>query len=335
MTDLRLLPKVELHLHLDCCLSYDLIRRLDPSVTPERFRQDFVAPPKCRDLAEYLRTPPNHVALLQTEEALRLAVADLFAQLAADNVIYAEIRFAPLLHTRRGLSTQQVVAAVAGAVARNSTATGIGARVILCTLRHFTEAESLETVRLAAAFRDTHVAAFDIAGDEAGYPLAAHLAAFEFAAREGIPYTVHGGEARGPESMWELIRHFRPARFGHGVRSIEDPALVAHLREAGIHLEVCPSCNVQIGIAPDYAGHPVDRLYRAGVSLGINTDTRTISDITLTQEYERLAATFGWTAVDFRQANLNAARAAFLSDIDRDRLARRLLVGYAEVTTAE
>ena len=118
--NLRALPKIELHLHLDCCLSYDVVQRLDPSVTPEAFARDFVAPPKCRSLAEYLRTPPHHVALMQSEEALRLVVDDLFAQLARDGVIYAEIRFAPLFHTRRGLSSEQVVAIVDDAVARRA-----------------------------------------------------------------------------------------------------------------------------------------------------------------------------------------------------------------------
>lgn len=336
MTDLRLLPKVELHLHLDCCLSYDLVHGLDPRVTPEIYRREFVAPPKCRDLADYLRIPPRHVALLQTADALRLAVADLFAQLAADNVIYAEIRYAPLLHTQAGLTAEQVVATVTDAVARESAASGIAAGVILCTLRNFDEAQSLTTVRLAANLRGAPVVnAFDIAGDEAGFPLTGHLAAFAFARREGIPYTVHGGEARGPESMWELIRQFRPVRFGHGVRSIEDPALVAYLRDAGIHLEVCPSCNVQINVAPDYASHPVDRLYRAGISLGINTDTRAISDVTLTQEYERMHATFGWDVADFRQANLNAARAAFLPEREREQLVNRLLRGYPSSVTPD
>ena len=206
------LLKIESHLHLNCCLSYDAVRRLAPEVTSEAFARDFIAPPKCRSLAEYLRTPPHHVALMQSEEALRLVVDDLFAQLARDGVIYAEIRFAPLFHTRRGLSSEQVVAIVDDAVARASAASGIEARIILATLRHFSEAQSLETVRLVERFRGTRVAAFDIAGDEAGYPLDAHLAAFRFAIEHGIPRTAHAGEAAGPASVWETLRLLQPPR---------------------------------------------------------------------------------------------------------------------------
>ena len=220
--NLRTLPKIELHLHLDCCLSYEVVRRLAPDVTTEAFARDFVAPPKCRSLAEYLRTPPHHVALMQSEEALRLVVDDLFAQLARDGVIYAEIRFAPLFHTRRGLSSEQVVAIVDYAVAQASAASGIEARLILATLRHFSEAQSLETVRLVERFRGTHVVAFDIAGDEAGYPLDAHLAVFRFASSAASRARRTPVKRAARESVWETLRLLQPTRIGHGIRSIED-----------------------------------------------------------------------------------------------------------------
>jgi adenosine deaminase len=327
--NLHTLPKIEFHLHLDCCLSYDVVRRLAPDITPEAFARDFVAPPKCRSLAEYLRTPPHHVALMQSEEALRLVVDDLFEQLARDGVIYAEIRFAPLFHTRGGLSSEQVVAIVDDAVARASAASGIEARLILATLRHFSEAQSLETVRLVERFRGTHVAAFDIAGDEAGYPLDAHLVAFRFAIEHSIPRTAHAGEAAGPASVWETLRLLQPSRIGHGIRSIEDETLMAHLVATGVHLEVCPSCNVQTDVVATYEDHPVDRLYRRGISLGISTDTRTITDVTLTQEYQRLHGTFGWGAEEFVAVNLNAIRAAFVEPDVKQALEQRLREQYS------
>ena len=328
--DFRVLPKIELHLHLDCCLSYEVVRRLAPDVTPEAFARDFVAPPKCRSLAEYLRTPPHHVALMQSEEALRLVVDDLFAQLARDGVIYAELRFAPLLHTRRGLAIEQVVAIVDDAVARAKANTGIEARLILATLRHFSEAQSLETVRLVERFRGTRVAAFDIAGDEAGYPLDAHLAAFHFAIEHDIPTTAHAGEACGPASVWETLRLLQPTRIGHGVRSVEDEALMAHLAATGVHLEVCPTCNAQTDVVATYEDHPVDRLRRQGISLGISTDTRTITEVTLTMEYERLHDTFGWGADEFLATNLDAIRAAFVEPSLKQALEQRLREQYHE-----
>jgi adenosine deaminase len=216
-------------------------------------------------------------------------------------------------------------------VARASAARGIEARIILATLRHFSEAQSLETVRLVEKFRGTHVAAFDIAGDEAGYPLDAHLAAFRFAIEHGIPATAHAGEAAGPSSVWETLRLLQPARIGHGIRSIEDEPLMAHLAATGVHLEVCPTSNVQTDVVAAYSDHPVDRLYRQGLSLGINTDTRTVTDVTLTQEYKRLHATFGWGAHEFLAVNLNALAAAFVEPSMKQALEQRLREQYGRL----
>jgi adenosine deaminase len=243
------------------------------------------------------------------------------------------MRFAPLQHLQGGLSAEQVVEIVEAAVTSGNAKGGVQGygpqgRVILCTLRHFSEAQSLETVRLVEQFRGTNVVAFDIAGDEAGYPVTAHRPAFVYAIEHRIPRTAHAGEACGPGSVWQTLSDFRPSRIGHGVRSIEDGALLAHLRYAGIHLEVCPSCNVQIDVAPDYASHPVDRLYRSGVSLGISTDTRTITDVSLTTEYGRMHETFGWDVPEFRAVNLNAARACFLPDAERRQLTELVEMAY-------
>lgn len=322
------LPKVELHLHLDCSLSYSVVSQIDPSITPEEYRANFIAPDKCVNLADLLTRASRGVALMQTEEQLRLVTLDLFERLRIDHVLYAEIRFAPFLHTEKGLSAREVVAAVEAATAGAVRGTGIEARLILCTLRHFSAARSLETVRLAEDFRGTYVAGLDIAADEAGYPIDAHVAAFRYARDRGIPCTAHAGEARGPDSVWETLQHFGPSRLGHGVRSIEDPALIEHLRESRIHLEVCPTCNVQTDIYDTYADHPIDRLYRAGISVGVNTDARTMTDITLSREYEKLHRTFGWDTEDFYQCNRNALEAAFLPDDVRDGLLARLADGY-------
>jgi adenosine deaminase len=181
------LPKVELHLHLDCSLSYAVVSQIDPSITLEEYRAGFVAPAKCVDLADCLTRASRGVALMQTEEQLRLVTFDLFEQLYQDNVLYAEIRFAPLLHTLQGLSARRVVASVEAATAQAVRSTGIEARLLLCTLRQFSAAQSLETVQLVEDFRGTYVAGFDIAADEAGYPIDAHVSAFQVARDRGIP----------------------------------------------------------------------------------------------------------------------------------------------------
>jgi adenosine deaminase len=318
------LPKIELHVHLDCCLSYDVVRSLEPSISPERYREEFIAPRRCTNLADFLTRAPKGFGLMQNERALRLVTADLFRQFQVDNVIYGEIRFAPLLHLSGGLAPESVVEIVNHEVTAQTRKTGVEARLILCTLRHFTAEQSDRTARLVARFRGTKVAALDLAGSEAGFPITAHISAYEFARQNDLHRTAHAGEACGPESVWETLRLLQPTRIGHGVRSIEDDALIATLREQHIHLEVCPSSNLQTAMYPDMSDHPVDRLYRAGISVGINTDARTITDITLEQEYDHLRRAFGWTDGQFLQCNLNALQAAFISDDLKSQLSARL-----------
>jgi adenosine deaminase len=326
--DWTVFPKVELHLHLGCSLSYEVVSRIDPSITLEQYRRDFIAPARCVDLTDYLTRAPSSYPLMQTEEHLRLVTLDLFEQLRRDNVLYAEIRFAPLLRSERGLSPRQVVACVEAATAEAVRSTGVEARLILCTLRYYSTAQSLEAVRLVEEFRGTYVAGFDIAADRPGNVIDDHVAAFQYAHDHGIPCTAHAGESRGVENVWETVQHFAPSRLGHGVCSIEDPALLEHLRQHQIHLEACPTCNVQTNCYDTYADHPIDRLLRAGISVGVNTDARTISNITLSQEYEKLHRTFGWDSQDFYHCNRNALQAAFVPDDERDRLLARLADGY-------
>lgn len=326
--NLELLPKVELHLHLDCSLSYEAVKQIDPDFTPDRYVREIMAPQKVTDLADYLDRTRRSVALLQTESALRIAVHDLFHQLAADNVIYAEIRFAPLLHTEQGLSPENVVRAVLDATNRAVRETGVEARLILCTLRHFTEQQGLVTARLVERFQDTRVAALDLAGDEAGFELGPHIAAFEYLIARNIPRIAHAGESAGPESVREVVQWLQPARIGHGVRSIDDPLLVSLLRQTGIHLEVCPTCNVQIDIFKSYKEHPIDRLYRIGLQLSVNTDARAVTPTTLGADYKQLRQAFGWGPTEFLASNLHAVRAAFVPVEMKRTLAQRLKRGY-------
>jgi adenosine deaminase len=329
----RRLPKVELHAHLDCGLSYEVVHRLDPSVSSATFRETFIAPGKCSDLHDYLRYPPREVALMQTAEQLRLVTLDAIEQLRRDGVIYAELRFAPFQHLQGGLSLEQVVAAVDGAAAEGQARTGVEVRLILCTLRHFSTEQGIETATLGArcaAAPGSAVVALDLAGDEANFPLAPHVPAFAYAAAHGLSRTAHAGEASGPASVCETLAALHPARIGHGVRSAEDDELVARLARERIHLEACPTSNVQTNVCATYADHPIDRLCRAGVSIGVSTDTRTVSDVTLSREYARLRAAFHWTDADFLRRNLDANEASFASTEVKTRIERRLREGYAE-----
>jgi adenosine deaminase len=327
MMSLKTLPKIELHLHLDCSLSYETVSHLLPSVTRDEYVNDYIAPAKCTNLADFLARAPKGVQLLQTAVALQLATEDLFPQLADDGILYAELRFAPLLHLDQGLTPREVVAIVDRTTEQMIRETGIEARLILCTLRHFTDAQSMETARLVEEFRGSLVAGLDLAGDEAGYPIKAHIAAYRYAKERNLCRTAHAGEGSGPESVWETIRALDPARIGHGTRSSEDPELVEFLRRTGIHLELCPSSNVQIiPSITDMASHPIDRLYRAGVALNANTDSRMLTPTTLTAEYKQLQDVFGWGEEEFLKTNLMAIDAAFVEDAVKERLKRRLIL---------
>lgn len=326
--DFKTLPKAELHLHLDCSLSYAVVSHINPSIILDEYQNEFIAPARCTNLVDFLTRAPKAIALMQTEDQLRLVTFDVFEQLQRDNVLYVEIRFAPLLHTEKGLTPENVVEIIEDATAKASQSTGIEARLILCTLRHFTTEQSLQTVKLVERFKGTHVAALDIAGDEAGFPLTAHITAFHYARQNSIPYTAHAGEASGPESVWETLKQLHPSRIGHGVRSIEDPTLIEHLKKEGIHLEVCPTSNLQTNMYDTYADHPIDKLYASGLSLSVNTDTRTITNITLTQEYEKLHQVFGWDKNHFLQCNLNAIHSAFLPQTTKQHLENHFIELY-------
>jgi adenosine deaminase len=328
MIDYHILPKIELHLHLDCCLSYKLVQQLNPGISEEEYRDSFIAPPKCTDLADYITRAIKGFELMQSPEQLRLVTLDLFEQLKADNVLYAEMRFAPLQHIYKGLLPGEVVSIVNSAVREGIETYGVEARILLCTLRHYTAEQSMETVKLVQQFRDTYVAGFDIAADEAGFPIDNHIKAFEYAREHGLNCTAHAGEARGAESVWETLSNFRPSRIGHGVRSIEDPKLLDFLKEKDIHLEVCPTSNIQVDVFDRIESHSVDQLYKKGISISINTDARTISDTTLAREYLLLENIFQWKKEQFLHCNLEAIKHAFVSDDIKTRIASHLRKAY-------
>jgi adenosine deaminase len=248
-----------------------------------------------------------------------------------DNVIYGEMRFAPLQHLQKGLTAEEVVKAVNDAVTEGMQQTGIQVGVILCTLRHYSEAQSMETVKLVEQFKGTHIVGFDIAANEAGFPVRNHVNAFQYANHKGLNCTAHAGEAKGPASVWETLQNFHPSRIGHGVRSIEDSSLVAYLKQHHIHLEVCATSNVQTAIYNTIEDHTVDKIYRSGVSMSVNTDGRTISDVSLNSEYALLEKTFHWTKEDFLHCNLEAIDHAFISEENKAILRKKLKEGFAAV----
>lgn len=325
----RSLPKVELHLHIDCSVTRTALDALGIGMEDEEFLARFAAPERCRSLKQYLDAIAPSNALMQSAESLRVVTAELLRELAEENVIYAELRFAPQVHLKQGLDLDQVMDAVVQGMQEGCAAHGIQAGLILCALRNRPAEENLKVIELAARWSDRGVVGVDIAGDEAGHPVASNENVFRRAQELGLSITAHAGEAAGADSVLDAIERLAPARIGHGVRSIEDPSVVDLIKARGIHLEVCPSSNIQVGVFPDLAAHSIDRLAKAGVSLGINTDARTVAPVSLSLEYDRLAACFGWERESFLEHNLEAASHAFQPDDVRAALKAQLTQDWA------
>ena len=223
------LPKIELHLHLDCSLSFDVVKQIDSNITHKDYKKLFQASPNCTSLKDYISCADRAIELMQTKENLELIVDDLFKQLKNDNVIYAEIRFAPLLHCDKNLTESEVVKIVSDSSLLCSKKYEIDYGLILCTLRHYTKDQSIRTAKLVNDFSENGIVGFDIAADEAGYPIDNHIDAFDYVNQNKLNITAHAGEAKGPESIWETIQKLHATRIGHGVRCTEDNLSLIHI----------------------------------------------------------------------------------------------------------
>lgn len=306
---------IDLHLHLDGSLSPALARDLAAAQgLPAPDAASLRAPADCRDLNHYLARFDLPLTLLQTAPALTLAARDLAARLARQGLLYAEVRFAPQLHTRRGLTQNQAVEAVCRGLA-GGEAPAFGAQAILCCMRGGDPRANRETVDLAARWLGQGVCAADLAGAEALYPTAGYRELFAQAAGLGVPFTLHAGEAAGPESVWAAL-DLGASRVGHGVRSLGDPALMERLAATVTPLELCPTSNAQTHAVE--GTFPLAQFLSAGIAATVNTDNMTVSGTTLLGEYRAL----GVDAARRQTLLDNAARAAFLPRERRQELAQ-------------
>ncbi len=300
-------------------------------------------------LVRYLETFAHTVGVMQTPQALRRVAAECALDLAADGVVYAEVRFAPELHVERGLTLDEVVEAVLAGFAQGSAeaaANGHRIRVgaLLTAMRH--NARSMEIAELAVRFRDVGVVGFDIAGAEAGHPPTRHLDAFEYLQRENFHFTIHAGEAFGLPSIWQALQWCGADRLGHGVRIIDDITvpedgstdgvalgrLAAYVRDKRIPLELCPSSNVQTGAAKSIAAHPIGLLARMRFRVTVNTDNRLMSDCTMSSEMQALIDAFGYGWAELQWLTVNAMKSSFLPFDERLALINDVIKpAYAEL----
>jgi adenosine deaminase len=285
------LPKAELHVHLDGSLRPATLLDLaeergvplpadEPGALAGELRADHAS-----DLVEYLEVFELILSVLQDAEALERAAYELAEDNAREGVRLVEVRFSPVLNTRRGLDFDGVMAAVVAGLRRASADHGIQTSVIVCALRHLDPAVSIRLAELAVRWQDRGAVGFDLAAGEAGFPARDHSAAFRVAAKGGLWRTIHAGEAWGPESIRQALVDGRAERLGHGTRLWEDPALERYVLDHRIPVEICLTSNVQTRVAPSYAEHPARRYFDLGIPLTFCTDNRLVSGTTVTDEY--------------------------------------------------
>ncbi|MBI1351117.1 MAG: adenosine deaminase [Actinomycetales bacterium] len=331
---IRSVPKVLLHDHLDGGMRPTTIVELAaesgyadlPTTDPEALGRWFVDAAGSGSLELYLETFAHTVGVTQTEAALRRVARECAEDLAADHVVYAEVRFAPELHTEGGLTEHQVVEAVLAGFAEGEQAARAGGHpirigLLLTSIR--TASHSRRIAELTVEFRDRGVVGFDIAGAEKGFPPTRHLDAFEYLRRENAHFTIHAGEAFGLPSIWEAIQWCGADRLGHGVRIVDDievtpegkvqlGRLAAYVRDRRIPLEMCPSSNVQTGAAESIERHPIGLLKQLGFRVTVNTDNRLMSGTSMSREMELLSDAFGYGLDDLRWLTVNAMKSSFI-----------------------
>lgn len=361
--DIRALPKISLHDHLDGGLRPQTIIELAEKIghnLPAQNAQDlgrwFAESANSGSLVRYLETFDHTVAVMQTREGLERVAYEAVMDLAAENVIYAELRWAPEQHLQGGLTLDETVSAVQDGLERGmeevEAAGGfIRTGQLVTAMRHANR--GLEIAELAVRHRNEGVVGFDIAGAEAGFLPALHKEAFDYLAGELFPVTVHAGEADGIDSIKDAIISGRALRLGHGVRLVEDimfsrtegdtdlvvlGPVAQWVHDRAITLETSPSSNLQTGafaaLGNTMADHPIDILYDLGFQVTVNTDNRLMSDTNLTKELEILVETFGYELGDLEQFQLNAAEAAFQGLPEREELMEMIESGFAKAAGA-
>ncbi|RLP91657.1 adenosine deaminase [Micromonospora sp. CV4] len=337
--DIVKVPKALLHDHLDGGLRPATIVELAaevghelPTTDPEALGRWFVDAADSGSLERYLETFAHTVAVMQTAPALRRVARECALDLAADGVVYAEVRFAPEQHLERDLSLDEVVEAVLAGFAEGTAQAveaGLSIRVgtLLTAMRH--AARSQEIAELAVRHRDSGVVGFDIAGAEAGFPPTRHLDAFEYLQRENFHFTIHAGEAFGLPSIWQAIQWCGADRLGHGVRIVDDITpgsvpvlgrLAAYVRDKRIPLELCPSSNVQTGAVDSIADHPIGLLRDLRFRVTVNTDNRLMSGTSMSREMALLVETFGYGWRELQWFTINAMKSAFIPFDERLRI---------------
>lgn len=351
LATVRRAPKALLHEHLDGGLRPTSLVELAaeagyrdlPTTDPAELSAWFKPRPGDvgRSLERFLDGFTHTIAAMQTREAIERVAAESVEDLAADGIVYAEIRFAPEQHLQRGLTLDEVVEAALAGLRRGAIGRQISVGLLVTAMRQ--AARSTEIAELAVRHRDEGVVGFDIAGPEAGYPPSRHLDAFNVIARENFHVTIHAGEGFGLPSIHEALHSCGAERLGHGVRIVEDITtredgrvtlgrLAAYVRDRRVPLEMCPTSNVDTGIVPSLAEHPIELLRRLRFRVTLNADNRMMSQVSLSGEFANMVAAFGWELKDMEWLTLNAVKSAFIPfDVRLRIINEQVKPGYARL----
>jgi adenosine deaminase len=335
---LERLPKTDLHVHLDGSLRpetiHDLAGRDDvdlPFESVDDIRRFFVEDLPERDLVAYLERFDVTTSVMQTPEALERIAFELVEDAAGENVWYMEVRYAPILSTKRGLSPRQVVNAIERGLRRGQeTYPRTRAHQIICGLRHFEPERAVRMAALAVEYKDRGVLAFDLAGAEKDNPAKRFREAFYLVRHANLNVTVHAGEAYGPESIQQALHWAGAHRIGHGVRLREDPDLVEYVRDHRIPLEMCPTSNVQTGAVASIDLHPIREYFDRGLRVTVNTDNRLMSNTTMTNELVLCCEHLGFDLEEIKKLILNGFKSAFLRYPERKALIAEALAALGD-----
>ena len=305
------MPKVELHLHLDGAVSINLLEKFSGYSSSEI--EKMVVSHNDLQLSDYLEHFNFVNKYLQTKENLYLASLNLGKKLLSENVIYAEVRFAPVDHTKEGLTLDKVVESVISGLKDS----GLKNNLILCMRRGESLSYNKQVIDIANRYLGNGVVAVDLVGDEEHFPFKDYEYLFKLCKYAAIPTTIHAGETN-KRDIKDVISYTK--RIGHGIKIFDDNELIELVKKNNILLEVCPNSNIDTKNILNYDVHPIRKLYQEGVMVCINTDNPVISDISLTEEYLNLMKYLNFTYDDFVKMNINAINGAFLSDNEKQEL---------------
>lgn len=328
---LRELPKVELHCHLDGSLRIEsmidqaLKDKVElPTTDPETLQKIVCFDGKQSSLSDYLKNFDLTLKVLQTPESLTRAAYELAEDCARENVLYLEVRYSPILHTERGMTTMETVDAVLKGLKQAERDFKIKTGIIICGIRSISPEYSYRLAELAVAFKNRGVVGFDLAGIEENFPAKDHREAFNLILQNNINTTLHAGESYGPESIHQAVHYCGAHRIGHGVRLKENGDLLNYINDHRIALEMCLTSNVQTGSVPNYESHPFKFYYEYGLRVTLNTDNRLISNTTLTKEYYLAHKYYQLGIRDFKEIIIGGFKSAFLPHRTRTELIKRI-----------